>query len=190
MLTAEELIAFEREVADVFESGLIRSPIHLSGSNERELIEIFKDVRPEDWVLATWRSHYHALLKGVPRERVMAEILAGRSMALNFPEHRFLTSAIMGGILPIACGLAAAGERVWCFVGDMCASTGAFADAARYAGGHRLPLVFVVEDNGLSVGTPTAETWGTAGPGRRAEIHRYEYERAWPHVGCGVHVAF
>ena len=108
----------------------IRAPIHLSDGNEEQLIEIFREIAPYDWVFSTWRSHYHALLHGVPREMVMSEIMAGRSMMLHFPGWRFFTSAIVGGILPIACGVAAASKEdnqivnpwVWCFVGDMTAS--------------------------------------------------------------------
>src|SRR5258708_15413485 len=160
MLTKAELIAFENRVAAAFEARKIRGPIHLAGGNEDQLIEIFKRVKRPDWVLSTWRSHYHALLHGVPEKLVMDEILAGRSMQLHFPEHYFMTSAIVGGLLPIACGLAAAGQRVWCFVGDMAASGGAFFEADQYAHGHDLPVTFVVEDNGLSTNTPTARTWG------------------------------
>src|ERR1035437_3876750 len=145
-MTKQELIDFEREVADAFEAKKIRGPIHLAGGNEDQLIEIFKDVKTTDWVLSTWRSHYHALLKGVPRQKVMDEILVGRSMSLHFPEYKFLTSAIVAGICPIACGLAAAGERVWCFVGDMAATTGSFNEASGYAMGHNLNVKFVVED--------------------------------------------
>ena len=188
-MTAADLIAFEREVADLFEAKQIAAPIHLSGGNEDELIAIFKEIRREDWVFSTWRSHYHALLHGVPRERVMADILAGKSMMLHYPEHHFFTSAIVGGILPIACGVAAAGARVWCFVGDMTASIGAFHDAERYAMGHHLPIQFVVEDNGLSTNTPTQATWGRYGWGL-PKTRTYKYERQYPHTGSGKYVAF
>lgn len=188
-MDAVALVAFENRVAAAFEARKIRAPIHLVGGNEEQLIEIFKDIKRTDWVLSTWRSHYHALLHGVPEERVMREILAGRSMQLHFPEHRFLTSAIMGGILPIACGLAAAGERVWCFVGDMAASSGIFHEAYQYAGGHALPLSLVVEDNGLSTNTPTQETWGDVALQRRFGAG-YSYERTRPHCGSGTYVSF
>ena len=187
-MTPSDLRAFEREVADAFEAKRIRAPIHLSDGNEEQLIEIFQSIERTDWVFSTWRSHFHALLHGVPRELVMEEILAGRSMMLHFPEYRFFTSAIVGGILPIACGVAAAGDPVWCFVGDMTASIGAFQDALRYARGHDLPIEFVVEDNGLATNTPTEVTWGLGV--QAGKVRRYAYKRTYPHVGSGTYVAF
>ena len=179
-MNAQDLKAFEEDIAQTFSMGRIPGPVHLSGGNEQPLIELFKQVHPSDWVLSTWRSHYHALLKGVPPARLRSEILAGRSMNLHFPEYRFLTSAIVGGILPIACGLAAGGARVWCFVGDMAASTGLYKEATQFAVGHNLPIHFVTEDNGLSTNTPTAEAWGDE-RGPRTKFYRYSYTRAWPH---------
>lgn len=186
-MTPDDLRAFEREVADAFEAKKIRGPIHLAGGNEDQVIEIFKEIKPTDWVFSTWRAHFHALLHGVPREKVMAEIMAGRSMMLHFPEYRFFTSAIVGGILPIACGVAATGEKVWCFIGDMTASIGAFKDAEKFARGHDLNIEFVIEDNGLATNTPTFDSWGYGG---KHLMRRYTYKRAYPHVGSGVYVAF
>ena len=60
------LIKFEDEIKKLYESGKIRAPIHLSGNNEDQLIKIFKKVKKQDWVISTWRSHYHALLHGIP----------------------------------------------------------------------------------------------------------------------------
>ena len=124
-MTPEDLIAFETEIADIFNAGKIRAPVHLYSGNEAQMIEIFRDVKPEDWVFCSWRSHYQCLLKGVPREEVKAEILAGRSISLCFPKYRVVSSAIVTGVLPIAVGTAMGikrrGEkaRVHCFVGDM-----------------------------------------------------------------------
>lgn len=186
-MTKEELIAFEEEVAAAFSAGKINAPVHLSGGNEDQLIDIFREVSRDDWVFSTWRSHYHALLHGVPRESLMREIMAGRSMNLMFPEHRFFTSAIVGGICPIAVGVAAAikrkGEkrRVWCFVGDMAALGGAYYEAHAYAMGHDLPIYFVVENNGLSTNTPTWEVWGEEYR-REAKQKWYTYRRAREHA--------
>lgn len=192
-MTAADLIAFEREVADAFEAKKIHGPIHLAGSTngeqEEALVEIFKEISPDEWVFGTWRSHYLALLHGVPRKMVMDEILAGRSMQLHFPAYHFFTSAIVGGILPIACGVAAAGARAWVFIGDMCASTGAFQDAKKYAEGHHLPIQFVIEDNGVSTNTPTHVPWGRYGYGL-PKVRTYRYERIYPHTGSGVFVPF
>lgn len=189
-MNADELLRFEEDVADAFKARKIHAPIHLSAGNEKQLIDIFKGVQPEDWVFSTWRSHYHALLKGIPKRVIMDAILDGNSIALNFPSYRFFSSAIVGGTLPIACGVAAHAEypsKVWCFVGDMCASTGAFQDAVDYAKGHDLPITFVVEDNGLSTNTPTLETWGA---GKTDKVIRYQYNRGCDHCGAGEYVSF
>lgn len=174
-----DLIAFTAEVSARFDAGEISGPCHLNSDTQIEpLLEIFKDIKRTNWVLSTWRSTYHALLHGVPRDKVMAEILAGRSMQLHFPEHRFMSSSIMGGMLPIACGLAAGGKRVFVFVGDMCSWSGNYKDAVTYARGHRLDVNFVIEDNGLSTNTPTVETWGLQ---EAPLIRHYKYKRTVNH---------
>src|SRR6266403_4015680 len=130
MMTREELINFETEIAEIFNAGKIRAPVHLYSGNEDEMIEIFRDVRPEDWVMCSWRSHYQCLLKGVPPQEVKAAILDGKSISLCFPEHRILSSAIVGGVLPIATGLALGiklrgdNHKVVCFLGEMTSETG------------------------------------------------------------------
>lgn len=196
-MTPLDLITFEQEVAAAFNAGKIRAPVHLAGGNEDDLISIFRDVRPGDWVATQWRSHFHALLKGVPRERLMDDIMAGRSITLTYPDYRIISSAIVGGILPIALGIAwsikrAGGEdRVWAFIGDMTAATGIFDEVARYAAGHELPLRIVVEDNGLSVCSPTRETWGTKRRwGQSLTYWNYGYELTFPHAGAGHRVQF
>lgn len=168
--TPEKLRAFEEDIKEHFLRGEIHAPIHLSGSvggiQEQALIDIFQDVKPTDWVCSTHRSHYHCLLHGVPPEMVKAEILAGRSIHLNFKEHNFISSAIVGGCLPIALGLALAIKRkgedrkVWCFIGDMSFQSGICHEVVKYAKGHDLPLNIVEECNGLSTNTPTHEVWG------------------------------
>lgn len=193
-MNAADLIAFTAEVSARYDAGEISGPVHLNSDTQIEpLIEIFRNIKRTDWVLGTWRSMYHALLHGVPRYHVMREVLAGRSMQLHFPEHRFMTSSIVGGMLPIATGLAAEGERVFCFVGDMCASTGAFQDAHKFIVANRLPAHFIVENNGLSTNTPTDDAWGDSGLyGSRMMLNRggYDYERTTPHYGTGNGAGF
>lgn len=193
-MTADELIAFERRVQEEFEAGRVAGPVHLSGGNEAQLIEVFREVNREDWVFSTWRNHYHALLHGISPEWVFAEILAGRSLSLNSAAHRFYTSAIVGGILPIATGVAAGIKRcrgsakVWCFIGDMASLGGACMEATQYANSFDLPLRIVIEDNGMSTGTPTHEAWGCGvDVSERWEpiLRSYKYTRTVPHYGSG-----
>lgn len=195
--TVESLKAFELDIASEFNAGNIRAPVHLSGGNEEPLLRIFDRVEPHDWVLTTWRSHYHCLLKGVPADQLRADIIAGHSITLCYPGHRILSSAIVGGILPISVGIAMAikrqgrDERVWCFVGDMSSHTGAYHESVRYAYGHGLGITFVCEDNEKSVATPTGEVWGNnLDPNRPVAVDYYKYKLSWPHTGAGTWVNF
>ena len=189
------LIAFEDRMASLFEQGKIRSPLHLSGGNESELIEYFQGVKPDDYIVCSWRSHYHCLLKGVPESTLERAILDGQSIALCFPNFRILSSGIVGGGAPIAVGLAWAikrrggSERVHCFVGDMTAMGGPYVESLVYACGHGLPVSWIIEDNGLSVTTETSSVW--SGSSREnAVVHRYRYALSRPHVGIGKFVKF
>lgn len=199
-MTKEELISFEEEIAGLFNAGKIRAPVHLYYGNEDQIISVFKHIRPQDWVFCSWRSHYQCLLKGVPKDQVRAEILAGRSISLCFPEYRIYSSAIVGGVLPVAVGAALAIQRrgedakVYCFMGEMTSETGMAHEAVKYSRNHRLPIHFVVEDNGKSVCTETREVWNQ--PRLTFEdvaddyITYYRYESKYPHAGAGVRVQF
>ena len=57
-LTKKDLIKFEDKVAETFNAGKIRAPVHLYYGNEEETINIFQNIEEEDWVLCSWRSHY------------------------------------------------------------------------------------------------------------------------------------
>lgn len=190
-----DLIDFENEVKLHWESAKIRGPVHMSNGNEQQLIEIFKRIQTTDWVFSTWRSHYHALLKGINKEWIMQEILAGKSMTLCNIQEKFYASAIVGGCLPIALGVAQAlkinnsTEKVWCFIGDMSFESGLFYEVHKYARNFQLPLYFVVEDNNLSTYTPTEHTWGVKRPVPDDVIH-YTYTSKYPHYGTGKWVAF
>ena len=161
----KDLIKFEDKVAETFNAGKIRAPVHLYYGNEEETINIFQNIEEEDWVLCSWRSHYQCLLKGVPEEDLIAEILEGRSISLSFPKYRILSSGIVGGVLPIATGIALSiklnkkENKVFCFLGDMTAETGIAHECIKYSRNFKLPIHFIVEDNEKSVCTHTRKTW-------------------------------
>jgi pyruvate dehydrogenase E1 component alpha subunit len=199
-LTKEDLIRFEEDIASEFNTGKIRAPVHLYYGCEEAMIRVFHGVAPNDWILCSWRSHYQCLLKGVPPAEVKAEIMAGRSITLCFPEHRVLSSAIVTGILPIATGIAlgikrrGGSEKVWCFIGEMTSETGVAHECIKYATNHDLPIRFIVEDNGKSVCTETRKVWNqpklTWEETTHPKVIYYRYETKYPHAGAGVRVQF
>ena len=195
-----ELIVFENEVAEKFNSGLIRSPVHLYYGNENNIIKVFEKVKKNDFVFCSWRSHYQCLLKGVPKNKLMDAIIEGRSISLCFPEYRIYSSAIVGGNLPIAVGTAMSiklqdlDEKVFCFMGDMTSETGIAHECIKYSQQHDLPITFVIEDNKKSVMTDTRETWNlrklSYENSTQEKIIYYKYETKYPHAGAGVRVQF
>lgn len=196
-MTKQELIAFEQDIANEFNAAKIRAPIHLDGGNEDWMLKVFEHVKPDDWVAGSWRMHYACLLKGVPPEELKAEIMAGRSISLCFPKHRILSSAIVGGNLPIAVGIgmaikrAGGTETVWALCGDMTADTGIFHECHKYVTNWGLPVRFIVADNRKSVCTDTRAVWNSNGPPKlRLNDLVYEYELPWPHAGSGKRIQF
>jgi pyruvate dehydrogenase E1 component alpha subunit len=196
----EELINFEEEVAKIFNSGEIKAPVHLYFGNESQVIEIFKEINENDWVFCSWRSHYQALLKGVPREIVLQNILDGKSIAQCFPEYKFYSSAIVGGIVPISLGVAQASKlkneqaHVWCFIGDMTSEIGVTNSAIKYARNFNLAITFIIEDNSVSVCSDTRETWGMKALSWQGVdekyVRFYSYKSKYPHAGAGIRVQF
>ena len=196
MLTIADLVSFEEGIAQDFNNGLIRYPIHLDNGNEDALIDIFKSVKPQDYIFVSWRGHYKALLKGVPPEELRAAIHRGESMALRFDQHRVYGGAIVGGMVPIALGTAMAIKRsgaddhVWLFIGDMAAESGIVYETIKYANNFSLPLSIVIEDNLVSVCTNTREAWGMNNPYSDVQTVRYKYKSKFPHAGAGRRIQF
>ncbi len=203
MLTKEDLIQFENEIADVFSQGLIKAPVHLRAGREQQLIDIFKkySIGPDDYIYAFWDSHELCLLKGVPRAQLKQAILDGKSISLCFPRHNIYCSGIVGSLMGVATGTAWALKhqgkkgRVFLFCGDMSSETGIFHETVKYALNFDLPAIFVVSDNGLSVMTETRAAWGAMQPwfkGTRFEtkIEYFQYKNGWPHSGLGKLIKF
>jgi len=196
--TPQALIAFEDLVCEAWGNKEIKAPVHLYYGNEVKMISIFEKIREQDWSFCSWRSHYQCLLKGVEPDRLLQDIKDGRSISLNYPEHRIFSSAIVTGNIPIANGKAfdirrkGLDEHVYCFLGDMTAETGCFDENWRYALHHNLPITWIVEDNGKSVCTDTKTVWKVNIPSYRYKcgVKGYEYINKYPHAGTGERIQF
>jgi pyruvate dehydrogenase E1 component alpha subunit len=160
---------FEEKCAELYGQGKIRGFLHLYIGEEAVAVGALQALRPEDAVVATYREHGHALVRGVPAKAVMAEMYGkatgcsrgrGGSMHLFDARTRFYGgNAIVAGGLPLAVGLALAdklrGERhvTACFFGDGALAEGEFHESLNLAALWRLPVLFLCENNLYAMGT-------------------------------------
>lgn len=182
---------YESYIANLHSQGKIPYPVHLDGSKngnlERKLIKLFQkeNITPNTYIFATHRSHLLWLLSGRDPDKLTEQILEGNSMAVF--GYRFFTSSIVGGVLPIAIGVAQAlkmkgsKEKVFVFCGDMAASGGLFNECLQYAKGYDLPIMYIILDNNFSVRAITSNTWGNL-KGKNKSI-RIKYRRKYGHAG-------
>lgn len=197
-LTPNDLILFEKKIAEDYEKAKIKGPIHLTNGNEKILLEIFSFIKKTDWVFSSWRNHYHALLHGVNKNKIKKFIYSGKSMSVTSKNPKFFASSIVGGVISIALGTALAlkkkksKQKVFCFVGDMTSETGVFYEAYKYSQQKKLPLIFVIEDNNLSTNTPTDKVWGRKSINLKffKNVIWYKYKNTYPHHGTGKWVLF
>jgi len=203
MLTKKDLEKFEKEIAEIFATGVIRAPVHLRAGREDQLIKIFKDnaIGADDYVFGHWDSHELALLKGVPRETVKQAVIDGKSISLCFPEYKVFCSGIVGSLMGTAAGVAWSLKNqkvkgsVYIFCGEMSSETGLFHESVKYAVNFDLPVTFIVGDNGLSVMTDTREVWGSPQPWFKdtkfeKKIIYFQYKNTYPHSGLGWKIKF
>lgn len=195
-MNKQELINFEKEMERLWEEAKIPYPLHLSGGNEDQLIEIFKEIKKGDYIFSTHRSHYHYLLAGGSPEELKKKILEGDSMHIFDKKINFFTSAIVAGCTTIAAGVALAlkkknsKNKVYVFIGDGAEDLGHFYEAVRYVDGMDLPCIFIIEDNDRSVETPKEVRYGKSKIEWPKCVRRYYYKATYPHVGTGKWVVF
>ncbi|MBU4116895.1 MAG: hypothetical protein KKG94_04040 [Nanoarchaeota archaeon] len=195
-ITKQQLIEFEKKIANIWEQGKIPYPVHFAGGNEDQLIEIFNEIKFRDYIFSTHRSHYHYLLAGGSQNHLEEMIMQGKSMHVFDKKLNFLSTSIVAGGPTIAAGVALglkkrkSSSKVWCFVGDGAEDEGHFYEAVRYVDGHDLPCIFVIEDNDRSVQTPKIERYGKSNLNWPECVKRYHYTATFPHVGIGKFVDF
>ena len=160
---------FEEKCAELYTQEKIRGFLHLYIGEEAVAVGVMQALSPDDAVVATYREHGHALLKGVSANSIMAEMYGkqegcsrgrGGSMHLFDAEARFYGgNAIVAGGLPIAVGLALADKLAGrkritvCFFGEGAAAEGEFHESLNLAALWQLPVLFVCENNRYAMGT-------------------------------------
>jgi pyruvate dehydrogenase E1 component alpha subunit len=160
---------FEEKCAELYSAGSIRGFLHLYVGEEAVAVGVMQALAPDDAVVATYREHGHALARGIPSDRIMAEMFGkqegvsrgrGGSMHLFDAATRFYGgNAIVAGGLPIAVGLALADalqqrRRVTaCFFGEGAVAEGEFHESMNLAALWRLPVLFCCENNLYAMGT-------------------------------------
>ena len=159
----------EEKCAELYGATKIRGFLHLYIGEEACASGVLRAVGPKDNVVATYREHGHALVRGVPMTAIMAEMFGkatgcargrGGSMHLFDASRRFYGgTAIVGAGLPLAAGLGLADTMLGrdavtvCFFGDGAVAEGAFHESLNLAALWQLPVLFVCENNLYAMGT-------------------------------------
>ena len=164
----DRLRAFEERILANLDK--IKCPVHLSLGAESVSDAIFENVRPQDWLYSTHRNHGHYLAKGGSEDRLWDEICGletginrgtAGSQCFSDPSINFHASSIVGGSIGIACGAALAlrgsGNVVVCCFGDAATEQGIFWESIGFAALKKLPILFICENNGLSINVPIKE---------------------------------
>lgn len=166
--------AFELRAAEMYARAKIGGYCHLNLGEEATVVGLMAALEPRDYLFTTYREHGYALARGLEPGRVMAELFGkttgvsggrGGSMHLFDAQARLLGGyGIVGGQLPPATGAALAltyrgepgaeAEAVMCLLGDGTTNIGAFHEALNLAALWRLPIVYVIVNNQLGMGTP------------------------------------
>jgi len=198
---------FEERVKATFTEhpGVIRGHTHLADGAEASIVGSLAALGPRDQLMATYRCHGYPLALGTPATAMMAEIYGrktglcggyGGSMHLTDPGRGFLgTSGIVGQGIPQATGVAYAaqirgeGQVVACFFGDGASKQGAFHESLNIASLWKLPIVYVLENNGYNVVTRAEQEDANAAAGEPLAVKAVAYSMPGATVDGGDPVA-
>ena len=160
---------FEERAGEMYAKAKIGGFLHLAIGEEATIVGSARALRDTDYLISTYRSHGHALVRGTPPEKVMAELFGregglcrgrGGSMHMFDLERRFMGGyGIVGGNLPLAAGFGLASDYLGttdatlCTFGDGASNQGTFGETMNLAALWRLPVVFLVTNNQFGMGT-------------------------------------
>lgn len=173
LVSAKKIREIEEKIVQIYPSDLIQSPLHLSIGQEAVAVGICSNLKVEDQVFTTYRSHAYYLAKGGNLNEFFSELMGrsngcckgkGGSMHLADSRVNFMgTSAIVASTIPHSVGSAYANKflrkpsLVICVIGDGAADAGIFHESLNFASLNKLKIIFVVEDNDLAVHTKKSE---------------------------------
>jgi acetoin:2,6-dichlorophenolindophenol oxidoreductase subunit alpha len=175
--------AIQHGLAFDIAGGPVPGEMHLAAGQEPVAVGVCAHLRDEDTVVGTHRPHHFAVAKGVPLDRMAAELFGkatglsrgkGGHMHLFDPEHNFSCSGIEGASLPPATGAALAYRKIGednvavAFFGEGAANQGTFHEALNLAGLWHLPAVFICEDNRWAISVPKSKSTAIASNADRA----------------------
>jgi pyruvate dehydrogenase E1 component alpha subunit len=149
-------------------------PVHLCLGQESVSADLNEYMKPQDWLFSTHRNHGHYLAKGGSEQKLWDEIhglptgLNGGfsgSQGISDKSINFHASAIVGGLVGVATGTAYALKGTnaisICVVGDGGTEAGVFWESLNFSALHKLPIVYVCENNGMSVDAKIEERQAT-----------------------------
>jgi len=160
---------FEENVNELYQSAKMPGLAHLYSGQEAVAVGVCETLRRYDYITSTHRGHGHCLAKGASIDRMFAELLGreagyckgkGGSMHIFDKEKNFFGGhGIVGGQIPLGAGIAFAEKYnktknlCMCYMGDGAVRQGAFHETLNYAMLWKLPVIFVIENNGYAMGT-------------------------------------
>jgi len=196
---------FEERAARAYTEALVGGYCHLNLGEEAAVVGLMSALAPTDYLFTNYREHGYAIMRGIEPNRVMAELYGrvdgvskgwGGSMHMFDITHRLLGGyGIVGGQLPLATGAALAidyrdgDEVVMCTLGDGTTAIGAFHESLNIAALWHLPIVFVIINNGLGMGTTVARSSAEPDLYKRAAAYRMESARVDGFDPLAVHDA-
>jgi len=188
---------FEERTAEMYQRAKIGGYCHLNLGEEATVVGTMAAMAPHDYLFTTYREHGYAIARGIEPRRVMAELFGrttgvshgwGGSMHLYDVEKRLLGGyAIVGGQMPPATGAALAiaykgpggpdSEAVVCQLGDATTNIGAWHESLNLAAIWKLPIVFLIVNNHLGMGTTVERASGEPDLYKRGAAFRIPGER-------------
>jgi pyruvate dehydrogenase E1 component alpha subunit len=177
----------EEKAAEAYSLGKIGGFCHLYIGQEAVGVGSISALRPDDYVLTSYRDHGQAIAKGIPADEIMAELFGkaggcssgkGGSMHLFDADVNFLGGhAIVGGQIPLGTGIAfgtkyKGGDQVTlCFFGEAAVNQGAFHESLNLAQLWKLPCIYICENNQYGMGTSLERAMSLSDVSRKAQAY-------------------